>query len=378
MIYDHIYKTTGLVHKNQNFVGSSVIFRLGNELYAITAGHNIYGKKFDEQPSLNDFHLEDYCKTQHTITAIIGDRASAKENDIVCLKLKCSSTLNNFVSIKFCTIPKNPKLSLIFRGKSKQIDAPVTHRNIIFNTINPLSEHTFFCKMDRSLLTNDIYVSGSDWLAGWSGSGIFIDNHKDLICAGIMNEIPNKGNDGQLLFCNTVPLINLGCPIEIIQAEDLDFDRDLSAASLSAIIDSFDEKSIEEWEKQSQDSKQLNHLNRKLNEVYPASSFENNKIKIIKHLLIGKTYLTTELAKYEQLEARYKSAYKVYDLESKDCYVNSRPEALTALTNIKLNYENYLLNELGSELPGPDIKLLAIYGVSEWITNCSLDFIKNE
>ncbi|WP_461791475.1 hypothetical protein [Pedobacter sp.] len=378
MMTNEINKTTGLIHNEGNFVGSAMLFPFNGKLFAITAGHNLYGKKFTDVPNLDNLTVSDHTKITHPIRCILGDSAFAKSHDIVLLELDCKTEISNFLPIRFCTIPRNPKHSLMFRGKYKNTEDPVTHRAITYTSTTTQSEHKFLCQIEKSLLMNHNYSSGSDWLGGWSGSALFIDNHKELICAGVMIEIPNKGNDGQLLFVNTLPLKDLGFESDIINAENLDFDKALNAASLAAIIDSFDEKTIREWEENNKNSEQLKFLNRKLNEIYPPDNIVKNKNKIIKQLLAGKAYLTTELSKNEQIFKQYNSAYKVYNLDSKEFYVNTKAEALTQLSGIKSSYEEYLIGNLGDDLPTADIKLLAIYGVSEWIADCSLDFLKYE
>jgi len=377
MSFAQINNTTGFVQKNNSFIGSSVMFPWKGELCAITAGHNFYGKDFDQQPDMVEWQITDYNGQSHPVIEILGDVEFAKAHDIVFVKVDCQSNLMEFICPKFCGIPKNPKHSLLFRGRYKASDSAVTRKKITYNTnVGDLSHH-FLCDIEKALLMNDVYKSGSDWLGGWSGSGLFIDNHSELICAGIMCEIPNKGNDAQLLFASVLALNEIGVDLEIIPASELDFDRRLNTASLDAILQSVDENAVNKWETENQDSPQLMFLNRKLNEVYPEQLVQFNKRRIIKQLLNGKSYLAAELSKNEQLLQLYKNAYRVYDLESKQVYVDNKQEARAGLTAIKKDYETYLSQSIGQEFSATDVKLLAAYGVSEWIADCSLDFLPN-
>jgi len=372
-----LHKTTGFVQKNNGFVGSAILFPWKGELCAITAGHNFYGKDFDHQPYIAEWQIADHSGQSHPVAAIVGDVVFAKTHDIVFVRLSCRSDLTAFICPKFCGIPKNPKHTLLFRGRYKASATAVTRKKITFNSTIASSSHHFVCDIEKALLMDDAYKSGSDWLGGWSGSGLFIDNHAELVCAGSLCEIPNKGNDGQLLFSSVLALNELGVDLEIIPATELDFDKVLNTASLSAILRSVDEQAITEWETNNQDSSQLNFLNRKLNELYPEQSVGSNKRRIIKQLLTGKSYLAAELCKNEHLFDLYRNAYQVYDLENLQFYVNSKQEALAGLTGIKKAYEEYLAASIGTEFSIPDIKLLASYGVSEWIADCSLDFLPN-
>lgn len=377
MSFAQLNNTTGFVQKNNSFIGSSVMFPWKGELCAITAGHNFYGKDFDQQLDMAEWQITDHNGQSHPVTEIFGDVEFAKAHDIVFVKVDCQSNLTHFICPKFCGIPKNPKHSLLFRGRYKASDTAVTRKKISYNTNVGALSHHFLCDIEKALLMNDVYKSGSDWLGGWSGSGLFIDNHSELICAGIMCEIPNNGNDAQLLFSSVLALNEIGIDLEISPASELDFDRPLNTASLNAILQSVDENAVNKWETENQDSPQLMFLNRKLNEVYPEQLVQFNKRRIIKQLLNGKSYLAAELSKNEQLLQLYKNAYRVYDLESKQVYVDNKQEARAGLTTIKKDYETYLSQSIGQEFSATDVKLLAAYGVSEWIADCSLDFLPN-
>jgi hypothetical protein len=370
--------TTGLIYKNDAFVGSSVLFPWQNELLCLTAGHNMYGRNFDRGPNLREWKVIDHQGISHPVTQLIGDCEFASKHDIMLLKLDCQSTLNEFFCPKFCTIPQNPSHSLLFRGKYEASKTIVTHRKLYFNSLCIGFGHQFLCAFERALLTNNTYSSGSDWLQGWSGSGLFIDNHKELICAGIMIEIPNKGDDGQLQFTSVSALAQLGINLELMPSTELDFDKTLSKTSLTAIFETVDEQAISDWENNGLHKPQLEFINDKLPKVYPENNLSVNKRRIIKQLLLGKSYLMTELKKNEQLFSQYKNAYNVYNLEDKQVYVNNRPEALAALTKIKEDYEKYLSNSIGDEFSVSDVKLLAFYGVSKWISDCSLSFLADE
>jgi hypothetical protein len=377
MSFAHLNITTGFVQKNDSFIGSSVIFPWKGELCAITAGHNFYGKSFKQKPDLAEWQIVDHSGQSHPVKEILGDIEFAKVHDIVLIKLDCMSDLTHFICPKFCGIPTNPKHSLLFRGRYNASGMAVTRKNITYNTNVAESSHHFLCDIEKALLVNDVYKSGSDWLGGWSGSGLFLDNHSELICAGIMCEIPNNGNDAQLLFSSVLALNEIGIDLEVIPASELDFDKRLNIASLNAILQSVDENAVNKWETDNQDSPQLIFLNRKLKEVYPEESVQLNKRRIIKQLLNGKSYLAAELSKNEQLLQLYNNAYRVYDLESKEVYVDNQQEARAGLTIIKKDYETYLSQSIGQEFSATDVKLLAAYGVSEWIADCSLDFLPN-
>ncbi|RTY87568.1 hypothetical protein EKL32_26095 [Flavobacterium sp. GSN2] len=381
MSISNLNVTTGLIHIADRFIGSSVIFPWKEDLLCLTASHNLFGKKFDQSPTLQNWNVVDHNGIAHPVLALLGDQEFAKLHDIIIFKLDCKSSLTSFFCPLFCTIPKNPSHSLMFRGKYESSKSPVTHKKLYFNSNCERIDHHFLCSFDRSLLTNNTYSSGSDWLGGWSGSGLFIENHKKLICAGVIVEIPNKGDDGQIQFVSVSALSALkplGIEFPIMDSEELNFDANLSKSSLDAIFDAIDENAITEWENNEINKPQLEYINSKLPNVYAEDQLEKNKRHIIKKLLLGKAYITAELSNNEQLFTLYKNAYKVYDLEDKNIYADNKSEARLGVTNIKNEYENYLRECIGTVFSASDVKLLAFYGISEWIADCSLSILANE
>ncbi|MFD2938494.1 hypothetical protein [Flavobacterium sp.] len=381
MSISNLNTTTGLIHKDGKFIGSSVIFPWKEDLLCLTASHNLFGKNFDQTPVLKNWNVVDHTGLAHPVIELVGNQELAKEHDITIFKLDCKSDLASFICPKFCTIPKNPTHSLMFRGKYESSKTSVTHKKLYFNSDCEKINYHFLCSVDKSLLSNNTYSAGSDWLGGWSGSGLFIENHTELICAGVMTEIPNKGDDGQIQFVSVSALSALkilGIELPIMDSEELNFDSTLSLRSLEAIFDAIDEDAITEWENNDLNKPQLKYINSKLPNVYAEDQLEKNKRHIIKKLLLGKAYITTELRNNEQLFTLYKNAYKVYDLEDKNIYANDKREARLGVTNIKNEYENYLRECLGSVFSPSDVKLLAFYGISEWIADCSLSILGNE
>lgn len=370
--------TTALLHKNNVFVGSGVIFCLNDTLFCLTAGHNLYGKKFDSSPDLGEWTVEDHAGCHHTISALNGDLEFAAKYDIVLLKLECRSSLENFSCPKFFTAPKNPSYSLMFRGRYENSAYAVTQKKISYNGICDGNKKHFVCDIDRNLLTNDVYSSGSDWLGGWSGSGLFIEHHEELMCVGILIEIPNRGNDGQLHFVNLEIISELDPDLEIMDSKALDYDQEFRVKSLDAIFEDINEQAVTEWEQNGLHKPQLDFINSKIPLVYAKVELEQQKRKIIRAILVGKSYLTAELKKNEELYSAFKNANNVYELDNLTVYADTKPQARKGLTMIKENYEAYLEKCLPQGFEQSNIKLLALYSVSEWIAVCSLSIIENE
>lgn len=375
---EHLHKTTGLLMKNGIFVGSSVIFPYEGDFLCLTAGHNLYGRNFNNPVDLKEWKVVDHNGQNHDVTECIGNAVFAKEHDIIILKLKCSTDLLNYHCPTFYTIPKNPAHSFLFRGKYQTSFLPVTQKDLSFIEICQTNEHKFYCKIDKNLLMNSDYKSGNDWLAGWSGSGLFLDNPNRLLCFGVMIEIPNKGDDGQLKFTSVSAVEKLNIKLNVLNSAQLDFDSDIRAKAINLIFDQTDDEAIREWELDSGNKPQLAFIEDKLQKVYSGEKFVRMKRHTIRKLMVGRAFLYSELRKQNNIYERYRNANSAFALEDLDIIANNRKEANDGLKSITEDYEKYLNGCLKKVLEPDEIRILSSYGISEWISNCSLSFIKDE
>ncbi|MDR2271249.1 MAG: hypothetical protein LBF27_10125 [Sphingobacterium sp.] len=360
--------------KNETFIGSSVIFPYEGDFLCLTAGHNLYGRDFDDNVNLTEWSVIDHIGTSHSVSECIGDANFAREHDIIVLKLNCCSDLQQFHSPKFYTIPKNPSHSFVFRGRYEGNDCAVTQPDLRFINICQSNKHKFFCKIDKNLLMNSDYKSGNDWLSGWSGSGLFLDNPTELMCFGIMIEIPNKGDDGQLKFTSVSAIKNLNINLEIADAGQLDFDQKIRAKAINQIFDQADDEAIRSWELDDVNKPQLDYINEKLQKVYTGDRLVRMKRNTIKKLMVGRSLLYSELRKQDGIYESYLKANNAFGLKDLDILANNREEANEGLRSMTREYEDYLERCLNNFLDPSDIKILASYGISEWISNCSLSF----
>jgi len=378
MITEHLHKTTGFIFKNETYVGGSVLFPWNGELLCLTAGHNLYGKDIDQIPDLDEWTVNDYLGNFHAIRECLGDINYAKEYDIIILKLNSKVDLKLFQCPHFYNIPKNPKHSFLFRGMYQSTKGPVLQKNLYFNDVCQDSNQKFLCDIDKEKLVNSSFSTGSAWLSGWSGSGLFLDNHDELICFGVMIEIPNKGDDGQLKFTSVTAISLLGLDLNTKDSTLLNYDRKLSKNSLSSIIDQTSEEAILNWEKEPINKPQLDFINLKLPKVYQDGLLDEKKRDVIRRLIVGQTFLSSELKSNEVLFNCYDEAYKVYKLVDKEIDADSKKEARTGLNTMIFEYETYLKEQIGEFLNAAEIKTLALYGISNWIANCSLSFTEDE
>jgi len=230
MFSEEVKKTTAALLKGDRFIGSGVAFIQGDALWVLTAAHNIYGKDFDKEFVCKEWSVEDYEGNRHAINWVNTDFAFSKTNDIALLKLTVSTSLNKFNNVHFAPRPENTIPEFFFRGRYGQKSDPVNKGSVIFQENSGSNSYHFFGSIDKDHLIDRDFSAGSDWLGGCSGSGLFLMGRDDIVCCGVLLEIPDKGDNGQLLFCSVSLLPSLGLNISFLPLSVYDFNPDAFTA----------------------------------------------------------------------------------------------------------------------------------------------------
>jgi hypothetical protein len=374
---DKLKKTTALVYYEDKFVSSGIIFKINDKLYFITAGHSIYGKNYTEPKDVIKLKIK-IGEIDLSVDEVFGDAGFAKKHDIVILKIKDNSDSLIISDITFLTPANNSLHNLLIRGSYKPGEINNYNRDIYFDeTIINSSKFKIDCP--KGFFVNSDYSHGADWLDGISGSGIFYNDLDDIHCCGIVVEIPNKGDDGKLICASIMPLCELVEELKISQSKFLDYNDTLREISLRGIFDFNDEKVLEDWERDTTNNPRIEFINKKLPHIYPQNQLGNEKARLIRNLRIGLDFIEIELSKKDTLMSLYNDAYKAYDMQDKVIYADSRKDARNELKNIKDKYEKYLHSMLEEEgFDNAMIVLLKEYAISEWISNCSINILKDE
>lgn len=372
---DRLQNTTALIYYEGNFISSAIVLKLGNEVCSITAGHSIYGKDFNAQKDISKINVQ-ISNIEYNVKEILGTSIFAKQHDIVILKVDCSN--ESIEIVKFTAPPINQMHSLVFRGRTGDCE---TINNIRNNHYDEPEKNTTKYKIDcnKEYLKDHLDNHGSDWMGGVSGSGLFYEDKEEIFCCGIILEILDKGNAGKVLCASIPPLAELQPELQIIDNSPFDSDSQLTEISLGKIIDEIDLNSIKDWEKDSENDPRITHINSKLPNLYPLKQLELEKRELIKRFMVGKVYLHEKLSQFENLNGKYNEAYKVFTLENKTIYANSKRDARNELNNIKNRYEQFLSKELGSlGFDTRTVMILKEYAISEWISNCSISIFEDE
>lgn len=251
-----IKKTTALIFIDDKFISSGIIFKLKDQPFVITAGHTIYGNDFNQEVKIDTISVK-YIDGDANVTQVIGDKAFAKNHDIVALKLE-QILQNDLPDIKFATLG-NKSFPLMFRGTYyekllKNIDSTnsIDWNNAIDNwnreecKLDELLHNSSKFKINypKEYFSNSNYSHGSEWLGGLSGSGIFIQNHNNLICIGTISEIMDKGNLGKVLCSSIKPLSKLIDSLVIDKVETINSLNTTKNSPISTLNDEIIKSSI--------------------------------------------------------------------------------------------------------------------------------------
>jgi len=227
MLSEQIKRTTVSLHCNNGFIGSGVIFVRGTVVYVVTAGHNIYGSKRDKPFTNADWLVEDYSGTLHPVESIDDNEDFSKTYDIALLKIRFMSDPAVLPTVHFAPRPHLSSTEFFFRGKYGVKKEPVSKGVVHFQENYKDDPYRFLGSINKEQLINSIYLTGNDWLKGCSGSGLFLHHNTEIICCGVLLEIPDKGDNGQLLFCSLNALSGFNLNFSALPATIYDHNNSL-------------------------------------------------------------------------------------------------------------------------------------------------------
>lgn len=224
MFSEEIKKTTAALLHQGKFIGTGTVFLFEGNLYVLTAAHNVYGNDFNSKFLVDEWTIEDYEGEQHKIISVNKDEDFSKLHDVALLTINCGTSLTKFTSIHFAPRPTADVQDFFFRGRYGNKPDPVNKGGIRFQEVYKKSPYQFLGTIDKEQLIDHNYSTGNDWLGGCSGSGLFMSDRDEIICCGILLEIPDKGDNGQLHFCSTEVLPSLGITPDLLTAQAYVFD----------------------------------------------------------------------------------------------------------------------------------------------------------
>jgi len=222
MSQDYKKHTASLLLKD-NFISNGSLFMHNQTMYFLTTGHSVYGRKFNLTHDVNDLQVRNELGDNFEVEEISSSQEYSKKHEIGLIKLKSKDVdLNEYAGMIFSTTPTNDSVDFILRGNQKTSQKKYTYRDELkFSEIDMVDDNRFDVKIRTELLTDNIGSRGADWMGGFSGSMLFSDKTDKFYSLGLLIEIPNNGDNGQIKFVSLVPLNQILHDIEIIDYEQI-------------------------------------------------------------------------------------------------------------------------------------------------------------
>lgn len=225
MFSEELTKTTAGFYKSGSFTGSGVVFTWNSAVYCITAAHNLYSTTLDQPCTAANLDILTHTGT-HKVRLIHGEESVSKFHDIAILTLADSAKSTDFIQPFFTSVAQSKTSPLIMRGYYGNSKGPVNRGDVFFDEKKSATDYHFICDINKEKLANHLYQYGDEWLSGSSGSGLFYDDKENIACAGILLSIPDKGDNGKLVFCSVASIVALGVNLPITNATV--FEKDTS------------------------------------------------------------------------------------------------------------------------------------------------------
>lgn len=188
---------------NKNvFSGTGVLIPHNDKYYLFTAAHVLYGQSCCdiETTDLTKFQFIMESNVHLHLIRVEGEPQSQKEIDVAVLEVEPSSPLNDLPVVALCGETNAPGLEFIFRGRNRSTSGDC--RSIWPCHLDTPSDTKFKMKIPNEFYTNVDGDSGAEVLQGYSGSGIFINNHDTIYFVGIVISVSSHSFPG----VNCVPI----------------------------------------------------------------------------------------------------------------------------------------------------------------------------
>lgn len=381
MLRNDLNNLTATIHYERSFVGCGVFYNHSDFLYAITAGHNIYGDSFEGDRDVSKFDVLSDSQCYFQVEEVVGDVNFAKQNDIVLIKLKPkdASRIHSFKSPLLKYGPTSFSDYLVNTNYIGNDGRYTNFLNIKYDT--PLSDPSgwFYVDVEDKYLSNNFDEYGPAALDGISGSGIFLDSpdpHIERVLIGIVVEVPSNRMKNKFT-CACVSLLQELLPGIKIQP----FIRDANGTDISNLLDSlenqFMDQIIESWFQDQANSNSIMNINRKTELIYPNVRLDLERKRIVRNILQGKAVLQKVTENNDFVRKKINTANIAFhgrnDLYS---FIINIPDGRAKLEQLSRIYEHYLNSSLENQFDAADISFLANYNIADCISNCTIDFEK--
>ncbi|MGR6859618.1 hypothetical protein ACU5EH_04315 [Aliivibrio salmonicida] len=350
-------------------VGCGFIISVNNKLYCITAGHVIYGKKFDSK-----LELDIYAVSGQAIVDFrcITDLSFAKDFDIAVLMI--DSKIDNILDVIVTTPVFNTSLKSLSYVQPQSLSTPYFIDSIVVD--ERLEGNSVRYKVPHGYFNNFVEDQhGADAMEGISGSPVLLCTpDASIVFHGVIAKIPNQGIGGLVEIRGLEPIVRVIEGLELKSCEDFDENSTLVRFNTQLIEDVNFEQWVDQWKVSPGNEEYHGNLEMKLKTIFGDSYTKELPVEL-ENIMIGGECVKNIIERDSQLYDSYRDVVKTAEREKKLAYVSNKQEAYEHYQTIYKEHLEVIKEDLTKfKLSRTELKKIAQYNVSTWMAVCNLRF----
>ncbi|MDB1123402.1 hypothetical protein [Vibrio algarum] len=359
------------VHLKSNdvSVGCGFIFDVNEETYCVTAGHVVFGKRFDKERNIDFFDINN-----NKLEKIerMSDITFAKNYDLALYKVY--EDISNINKVRMCRSIVNSKLLSISYMKSSTLSDPFFLDIIKFN--DELDDNIIRYSTKANSFSNfQDDEHGAEAMEGISGSPIVLCSWDNtIVFHGIVTKIPNKGVGDFIDARSLLPLKDLIAEIEFYDRDEFDSSHKLIRFNSKLFEKEKFNNWVDAWKELPLNKDYYNNLVKKLRAIH-GEDFHAELHKELEKIMIGDECFTNVIEKNSTLYDSYQDIVETAERDKMEKHVSTRSEALGHYQNVYENHLRYINDDLSKyELSRTDKRKIAQYNIATWMAVCNLRF----
>lgn len=359
------------LNSNGLHIGCGFIFRSSDINYCVTAGHVIYGNKYDLDRVVEILDIRGRRIERFEQLTFLD---FAKSHDLALFRLY--SEVENLQPVTLCNSITNNKLLSISYMKPGQLKDSFFLDNVKFN--DDLEANQFRYSAIPGAFNNfHDDAHGAEAMEGISGSPMLLcTSDNSIVLHGITSRIPN---DGVLSFIETRDLTVLKDVVDSFEfknSEEFDCNHRLISFNRKLIDEEKFNLWVDDWKNQPGNEDYYGHLESKLETIH-GDSYKAELPKELEKIMIGDACIKNVIEKDSTLFESYEDVIETAERDKMEKYVSSKHEALEHYNKVYQEHLDVINEDLGRfDLSRTDRKKIAQYNVATWMAVCNLRFSK--
>ncbi|EJA3092021.1 hypothetical protein [Vibrio anguillarum] len=356
---------------NDTHIGCGFIFESNNDTYCVTAGHVVFGRKYDRERVIEIFNSDGNKIDKFELISFID---FARKYDLALFKLY--SVVDNLAPVTLCdSVTNNKLLSMSYMKPASMADSFFLDK-VKFN--DELDGNQFRYSAGQNAFNNyqdDTY--GAEAMEGISGSPMLLCSWDNtVVLHGITSRIPNSGVLGFIETRSLNPLKEIVREIDIVDRTEYDSNHKLIRFNRKIIDDERFNEWIETWKSRPENCNYYENLESKL-EIIHGESYITELPKELEKIMIGDECVKNIIEKNSTLFDSYEDVIETAEREKMEKYVSSQHEALEHYNKVYEEHLEVINEDLETfDLSRTDRKKIAQYNVATWMAVCNLRFSK--